>query len=483
MKNKAKIEKEKENKRIITVLVALCTLLISLVLYISYFQIFKAEAIKQNSHNKRLWINEENVLRGSILDRNGKVLSYSEKKDDKNIRYYPYGRLYSHVIGYSYRQYGKAGLEKEYNNELLDIDENNAINEIKNLVLPKSIGNDLKLTIDHNMQEKSRNLLKGKKGSIVTMNPQTGEIYSMVSLPDFDSSNLDAEWKGIIESEDSPLLNRAIQGLYAPGSIFKVITAVGILETYGIDQNYLCNGKAIIDGQTINDYGKHSHGEIGLNGAIANSCNPYFAEKSLLLGKEKLGEVSEKFMINKEIPFDLDVKKSQFDYKGSMDKNKLAASSIGQGDVLVTPLNMAMMASAIANNGDMVKPILVKEVINKKGKVLTSNTTETLSYTTNNSISEQMKEMMREVVSSGTGKNASIKNVKVAGKTGTAENASGKDHSWFVGFAPYDDPKLAVAVVLEAEGTTGGKGAAPISRDLIIYGLNNINFEEEIVND
>lgn len=483
MKNKAKIEKEKENKRIITVLVALCTLLISLVLYISYFQIFKAEAIKQNSHNKRLWMNEENVLRGSILDRNGKVLSYSEKKDDKNIRYYPYGRLYSHVIGYSYRQYGKAGLEKEYNNELLDIDENNAINEIKNLVLPKSIGNDLKLTIDHNMQEKSRNLLKGKKGSIVTMNPQTGEIYSMVSLPDFDSSNLDAEWKGIIESEDSPLLNRAIQGLYAPGSIFKVITAVGILETYGIDQNYLCNGKAIIDGQTINDYGKHSHGEIGLNGAIANSCNPYFAEKSLLLGKEKLGEVSEKFMINKEIPFDLDVKKSQFDYKGSMDKNKLAASSIGQGDVLVTPLNMAMMASAIANNGDMVKPILVKEVINKKGKVLTSNTTETLSYTTNNSISEQMKEMMREVVSSGTGKNASIKNVKVAGKTGTAENASGKDHSWFVGFAPYDDPKLAVAVVLEAEGTTGGKGAAPIARDLIIYGLNNINFEEEIVND
>ena len=481
MKNKAKIEKE--NKRIITVLVALCTLLISLVLYISYFQVFKAEAIKQNSNNKRLWMNEENVLRGSILDRNGKVLSYSEKKDDKNIRYYPYGRLYSHVIGYSYRQYGKAGLEKEYNNELLDIDENNAINEIKNLVLPKSIGNDLRLTIDHNMQEKSRSLLKGKKGSVITMNPKTGEVYSMVSLPDFDAANLDEEWKGIIESEDSPLLNRSIQGLYPPGSIFKIITAVGILETYGLDQNYVCTGKTIINGQTINDYGKHAHGKIDLKGAIINSCNPYFAEKSLLLGKEKLGEISGKFMINKEIPFDLNVKKSKFDYKSPMEENKLALSSIGQGDVLVTPLNMAMMVSAIANNGDMVKPMLVKEVINKKGKVLTSNTSETLSYATNDMMAEQMKEMMRGVVSSGTGKNASIKNVKVSGKTGTAQNASGKDHSWFVGFAPYDNPKLAVVVVLEAEGTTGGKGAAPIARDLIIYGLNNINFEEEIVND
>nr|WP_300003213.1 penicillin-binding transpeptidase domain-containing protein [Tissierella sp.] len=478
-----KESKQKENKRIITVMVALCSLLISLVLYISYFQVFKSETIKQNSHNKRLWMNEENVLRGSILDRNGEVLSYSKKENDQNIRYYPYGRLYSHVIGYSYRQYGKAGLEKQYNNELLDINENNAIDEIKNLVLPKSIGNNLKLTIDHNMQQKTRSLLKGKKGSIITMNPSTGEIYSMVSLPDFDSSNLDSQWAGIIESKDSPLLNRSIQGLYAPGSIYKVITTVAILETYGIDKNYICDGKATVDGFTTNDYGNYSHGSIDLNGAFKNSCNPYFVEKSLLVGKEKLGEVAEKFMINQQIPFDLEVKKSKFEYKDSMGKTKLVASAIGQGDVLVTPLNMAMMASAVANDGEMVKPILVKEVINKNGKIIRTNLTETLSYTSKSSIAEEVKTMMREVVSSGTGTNASIKNVKVSGKTGTAENASGKSHSWFIGFAPHDKPKLAVAVVLEEEGSTGGKAAAPIARDLIIYGLNNIKFEEEIVND
>ncbi len=428
-------------------------------------------------------MNEDNVLRGSILDRNDKVISYSEKKNDKNNRYYPYGNLYSHVIGYSYRQYGKSGLEKEYNNELLDIEESNALNEIKNLVLPKSIGNDLKLTIDHNMQEKSKALLQGKKGSIIIMNPSSGEIYSMVSLPDFDASNLDDEWKSIIEDENSPLLNRPVQGLYEPGSIFKVITSVGMLETFSLDKNYLCNGTATIDGYTFKDYGNSVHGRIDLKGALTNSCNPYFVEKSLLLGKEKLGDTAERFMINKKIPFDLDVKKSEFNYKNAMGKTKLASSSIGQGDVLVTPLNMVMTASAIANNGEMVKPILVKEIINKEGETIKRNITETLSQSTSSGVAEEMKDMMRSVIVSGTGKNASIRNIKVAGKTGTAENPTGKSHSWFIGFAPYDDPKLAIVVVLESEGTTGGVSAAPIARDSIIYGLNNIDFNEETISD
>lgn len=474
MKKKTKMNDE--TRRIITVLIGLCSLLISLVIYISYFQVFKSEDIKNSSYNKRLWINEENVLRGSILDRNDNTISYSVKEGDINKRYYPYESLYSHIVGYSYKQYGKAGLEREYNNELLDIDENNAFNEIKNLVLPTSVGNDLKLTIDHGMQEKSKKLLKGKKGSIIIMNPKTGEIYSMVSLPDFNPSNLDNEWKEITESEDSPLLNRSIQGLYTPGSIYKIITSVSILETYGIDKDYQCSGKAIVDGYTFNDYKGHAHGIIDLKGAFKNSCNPYFVEKTLLLDKDKLGEVSDEFMINREIPFDLSIKKSIFDYKNLRDKTKLAASGIGQGDISVTPINMAMMVSSIANNGEMVKPILVKEILDKNGRLIRESKTEVISNTTNYQIAQEIKEMMREVVVSGTGKNASIRNVKVAGKTGTAENASEKSHSWFVGFAPYDDPKLSIAVILEEEGVTGGEAAAPIARDAIIYALNNINF-------
>ena len=449
---------------------------ISLIGYLSYFQIFKADDIKTHSYNKRLWINEENVVRGSILDRNDKVLAYNEKKDDSNIRYYKYGNLYSHVIGYSMIEYGKSGLELEYNDTLLNISENAAINEIKNLVLPTSVGNDLKLTIEHSMQEKSRAMLQGKKGAVVTMNPRTGEIYSMVSLPDFNTSNLKEEWNDIAEDPDSPFINRATQELYAPGSTFKVISATAILEGSDVDLDYDCTGNTVINGRTINDYGQIAHGSIDLSKAIEQSCNTYFAEKAQIIGKDYLGKTADKFMFNKNINFDLSTKKSIFPYKKNLGKVELAYSAIGQDKIEVTPLNMAMVASSIANDGIMVKPILIKEILDKNGKTLETMETDTLSTVTDSVNANKVKDMMKGVVSSGTGKNASINNVSVAGKTGTAE-VDGKDsHSWFIGFAPAEDPKIAIAVVLEESGLTGGQGAAPIARDLMIHGLNNINF-------
>lgn len=468
----------KERNRIILILVGFCVLFTILIGYLSYFQAFKAEAIKKNAYNKRLWLNEENVLRGSITDRNGKILAYSEKDDKSTRRYYKYGNLYSHIIGYSYREYGKAGLELEYNNALLNINENAAINEIKNLVLPNSVGNDLRLTIDHGMQEKTRALLNGRKGAAVAMNPKTGEIYSMVSLPDFNTSSLKDEWKAISENPDSPLLNRATQGLYTPGSVFKIITAASALETPNLDKNYRCAGTTVIDGYTFKDYNSKAHGELNLKSAFVKSCNTYFAEKSLIIGKDRLGNMADRFMINNKIDFDLPVKTSQFPYKSNMGKTELAASAIGQGKILVTPLNMAMIASAIGNDGVMVKPILVKEIINKDGKIIDSSRSEPIPSSINSLMADELKDMMMEVVQSGTGVNGRIRNVKVAGKTGTAENPSGKTHSWFVGFAPANDPKMAVAVILEESGLTGGKGAAPVARDIIIYGLNNIKFSE-----
>lgn len=466
----------KENRRIIFVLVGFCILFVGLVAYLSFFQVFKAESVKNNSYNKRLWINEENVLRGSIIDRNGNVLAYSEKNENTNTRYYKYGNLYSHVIGYSYREYGKSGLELEYNNVLLDISENAAINELKNLVLPTSVGNDLRLTIDHGTQEKARNLLNGRKGSIVLMNPTNGEIYAMVSLPDFNTSNLNDNWKEITESPDSPFLNRATQGLYTPGSIFKIITTLSAIESLDVDLEYVCEGSTNIDGYILKDYNEIAHGKLNLHEAFIKSCNTYFGEKSLEIGKERFGSVAERFMINQKINFDLPVKESSFPYKANIGDTELAASAIGQGKVVATPLNMAMMASAIANDGEMVRPILVKEIINKDGKVTRTMTTDVISTVTGPTVANEIKDMMVDAVASGTGTNASIRNVTVAGKTGTAENPSGNSHSWFVGFAPANEPRLAVAVILEEAGTSGGQGAAPIARDLFIHGLNNIDF-------
>ncbi|MDR7870751.1 MAG: penicillin-binding transpeptidase domain-containing protein [Tissierellaceae bacterium] len=466
----------KENRRIILVLTAFCILFVGLVAYLSYFQVFRAQAVKNNSYNKRLWINEENVLRGSITDRNGNVLAYSEKNDGTNTRHYKYGNLYSHIIGYSYREYGKSGLELEYNNVLLDINENAAINEFKNLVLPTSVGNDIRLTIDHSTQEKARSLLNGRKGSVVLMNPKNGEVYAMVSLPDFNTSSLQENWKEITEDPNSPFLNRATQGLYAPGSIFKIITTLAAIESVDVDLDYECEGTTIIDGYPLSDYNKKAHGELDLHEALVKSCNTYFGEKALAIGKERLGSIAERFMINQEIDFDLPVKVSNFPYKGNVGDTELAASAIGQGKIVVTPLNMAMMASAIANDGQMVRPILVTDIINKDGRVAKSMTTDVISNVTSPSLAREIKDMMVDAVASGTGTNASIRNVVVAGKTGTAENPSGNSHSWFVGFAPAEDPRLAVAVILEEAGTTGGQGAAPVARDLFIHGLNNIDF-------
>jgi len=465
---------DRELKRMIRVFTAMCILFVVLIVYLSCFQVFTAPKIKHNSYNKRLWIDEENILRGMILDRNGKILAYSEKTDNSSIRHYNYGSLYGHIIGYSYREYGKAGLEATYNNELLNLKDSATLNEIKKIIEPNGEGNSLKLTLDHGLQEMANELLKGKKGAIVLMNPQTGEVYAMASQPAFNSSTLKEDWKSLVENPDSPFINRATSGLYAPGSTFKVVTSVASLETPNVETTYDCSGSIKIDGYKLKDYGGKAHGTLDLKEALVRSCNSYFAQMGLQVGKNKLGEVSEKFMLNNQIPFDLPVKKSSFPYKEGMGKTDLAASSIGQGKVLVTPLNMALVASAIGNGGDMVKPILVKEIISPDGKVIKTNYTETISTVTNGLVANELKDMMVEVVRRGTGTNARIKNIKVAGKTGTAENASGKTHAWFIGFAPADNPKFSISVILEEDGTTGGKTAAPIARKLMIEALNKI---------
>ena len=253
-----------ESKRIIRVLVFISALFISLILYLSYFQLFKAEKILENPFNKRNFIGQEKILRGKIVDRNGTVLAYSDKQDDKQVRHYPKGSLYGHVIGYSYREYGKSALESTYNDELLDLKESNPIDELKDILKSgkEKFGNDLTLTIDNELQKKAYDLLKGNKGSIVMMNPSTGEVYAMVSNPAFNPATLREDWTDLVENEDSYLLNRSTMGLYAPGSIFKVITATAALEDPKVDKTFNCQGSTTILGYTLNDYGKEAHGNL-----------------------------------------------------------------------------------------------------------------------------------------------------------------------------------------------------------------------------
>lgn len=452
-----------ENKRIIIALVVFSALFILLVVYLTYFQVFKAEKVADHNYNPRLWVDENLVTRGSIFDKDGNVLAYTKRDEDgNNYRVYEHGELYAHVIGYSSKQYGKTGLEKNYNSLLLNINDRTPLSELRDIIIKNDEGNDLALTLDTKLQSLAYELLDGRKGSIVLMNPQTGEVYVMVSRPTFNPNSLERDWNTLVEDTSGILMNRATQGLYAPGSIFKIITGTALLEREEkIDLDYDDKGTTTIDGHEFKNVNANVYGKIGLEKALVYSSNVYFADKSIELGAEFMGEVSERFMLNKQIPFDIATSISKSPFKSDMGKTYLAAASFGQGDLLVTPLNMAMMVSAIANEGKMMKPFLVKQIISPEGNIITSTSSIGLSTVCTPNIAATLKDYLVAAVDNDS--KAQIDGVRVGGKTGTAENSSGKTHAWFVGFAPAQNPQVAVAVILEEDGTSGGDTAAPIA--------------------
>jgi len=460
--------------RIIYALVAVCILFFSLVAYLTYFELFEKNKIINNSYNRRQFEMEEKTLRGSILDRNGTVLAESEFSDGKQVRKYPYGTIYSHVIGYSSRKYGKSLIESKYNDYLLGINESSAVFNLKGKLSGETKeGNNIYLSIDHKLQTLANELMKNMQGAVVALDPKTGEVLAMVSKPDFDPNEqkLEENWNTMVESQSAPFLSRATQGLYTPGSTYKVLTLASALENGMENDIYNDKGTIVIDGKEISNYGGKAYGEINLKTALAVSSNTVFATIGVELGEENLRNISERAGIGEKIPFDIPVGKSVFQYK-EMSKTDMAAAGMGQGKILMTPLHMALVSSAIANNGIMMKPSLVSRIETQNGTVLKKHKPEELYRVMDQDIAMKINEMMQEVVNNGTGKNASIKGIKVAGKTGTAENEltsrqKGKEHAWFIGFAPADDPKIAIAVILEYSGSTGGSAAAPIARELI----------------
>ncbi|MDO5713181.1 MAG: penicillin-binding protein 2 [Tissierellia bacterium] len=468
-----------DRRRILLVLIGLITLSLSLIVYLTLFVVFKADDIKYHSANRRSGIKESQILRGTIYDRNGEILAYSDGEPGNFRRHYNYPRIYSHIIGYSNPSLGKAGLESSYNSYLLSQDGNKTWKSLKELMNEDNkVGNNIVLTLDTTLQNRTRELLEETelKGAAVVLNPKTGEIYSMVSLPDYDSSTITEDWSDISASKDGILVNRAISGLYPPGSTFKTVTSVAILEDKNLDLSYVDEGTQKIGARVFKNANPDEiNGKIGIREAFAESLNTYFVSKGVEVGQEKLGNVADRFMFNKKVSFDLPLKTSKFDHSKKLDNIQIAASSIGQGQVLATPLEMAMVAGAIANEGQMMAPYIVREVETNNGVTVKEHKPEVLSEVTNQEVAAEVKELMKRVITHGIGSNAYISGMKVAGKTGSAENASGKNHAWFIGFAPADDPKFAVAVVLEEADQPGGKIAAPIARDLIISANKHIN--------
>ena len=425
--------------------------------YVTYFQVARSRDIIRSPYNARQDSYADRVVRGKILDKDGNVLAKTNVSDDgTETREYPYGNMFAHVLGYSVQ--GKSGLESVENFELLT---SNAffLEKIKNEFQDKkNMGDSVVTTLNLELQEAAYDALGNYKGAVVVMEPSTGKILAMVSKPDFDSNTVAENWDFLNTDQDSVLLNRATQGQYAPGSTFKVVTALEYMrenpdyENYG----YNCTGAIEKDGVTIRCYNGHVHGQVGFQDSLAYSCNTSFSNIGLSLDIKNFRETSKELLFNSKLPSVLPYSKSSFSLEpeaGSADKMMTA---MGQGKTQVSPYHMALITSAIANGGILMKPYLVDSVTNYTGAVIDKNKPEKYKSLMTSEEAAELKQYMSAVVDYGTASVLSGQSYTAAGKTGTAEYSSDKekDHSWFIGLTNVDNPELAISVIIESSDGT-----------------------------
>ncbi|MBE6013874.1 MAG: penicillin-binding protein 2 [Lachnospiraceae bacterium] len=472
LKKEKKIEKKiakKLNREYSVVVYAFLLLFTALIGYFIYFNIFQSEKVINNSFNKRTESFAKEIIRGNIYDKN-KVLLATTKvaADGTETRSYPYGRIFAHVVGYSDK--GKTGIESAANFNMLRSN-SSIITRINNdLNDKKSMGDSVVTTLDARLQEAAYNALGDHDGAAVVMEVKTGKVLAMVSKPAYDPNAIEASWD-LYTKQDSDkgiLLNRATQGLYPPGSTFKIFTLLEYIRENQDYENFSYNCKgSITDGNfKLRCYDAQVHGKLDLKSAFAKSCNSTFASLGLAIDNDKLKALCEKALFNSELPLEnIPYSKSSFVLTGSATNPQTMMTAIGQGETVVSPMHMCMVASAIANKGELMKPYLVDHIENDAGIEVSANKPEKTATLFEAADCSVLKEYMRAVVTEGTGYKFNGVKYEVAGKTGTAEFSSdkSKSHSWFVGFAPVEDPEIAIAVIAEdSDGT-----AVPISKSIL----------------
>ena len=444
-------------------LLALCGVL---TLHIIYISVFKADELAENPLNQRTSAMQKEVLRGRIMTADGKVLAENLPEGGRN---YPWGEAAASVTGYNGENIGGAGLEAHRNMELMGMSRDfSRLGPVAQL-LQADKGNDLETTIDSHAQEAAYEALSGTRGAAVVLDVKTGAILAMVSTPAYDPNFVESDWQHLRDREDSPLLNRAVQGLYPPGSTVKPLVAAAALGEKVTDEKevFNCSGRLeLSDGSYIGEYQGEVHGQVDLKEALAESCNVTFGALGLRLGGRKLGKYFENFGFQQEIGGEILMAGSHLPEFDSLGQGDLAQTAIGQSSLLVTPMHMALMASAFANDGNIMKPYLVQKVVSSKGIVMENTRPEKWCSALEPSLAAIIDNYMAQVVQRGTGTAAAVRGIKVTGKTGTAENASGEDHAWFIGSAQLPNRKIAFAIIVE-NGGSGGRAAAPIARQIV----------------
>lgn len=426
--------------------------------YIVYFNVAESKRIINSPYNPRQDIFAERVVRGKILDRDGNVLAKTVKGEDgKEIREYPYDDLFSHVVGYATK--GKSGLESVENFNLLTSNAFILEKLSKEFKDEKNIGDNVVTTLDVDLQQAAYDALGKNKGAVIVMEASTGKILTLVSKPTFDPNNVAENWQSLNEDENSALLNRAMQGKYAPGSTFKLVTALEFIRENNAYNSYSydCNSKIEHDGTTIHCSGNKAHGQEDLVQSVANSCNASFSNIGLQLDVAKYRETAKNLLFNSDLPAPLMYSPSKFMLTSKDSSAEVMMTAIGQGKTQVSPYHMALITAAIANGGKLMKPYLVDQITNYSGTVVTKNMPKQYGELMTSKEAAALAECMEAVVKSGTAATLNGQSYTVAGKTGTAEYSVDKEkaHSWFVGFTNIDNPELVISVVIEGADETG----------------------------
>lgn len=436
--------------------------------YIVYFTVARAGTFVNSPYNQRQDAFANRVVRGKITDQKGNVLAETQVAEDgTETRYYPYGSLFSHVVGYNDPELGKTGLESIENFELLT---SNAffVEKIQNEFNgTKNQGDTVVTTLDADLQQAASNALGDYKGAVVVMEADTGKILAMVSKPDYDPNEIKANWQTLNTDEvNSPLLNRATSGTYAPGSVFKIVTALAYIRQNS-DYNsysYECSGSITRDGTTIPCAGGNVHGYEDLRSSFANSCNSSFVNLGLQLDIGGFRDTAEDLLFNSDLPSVLNYTKGSFALDEESPVSEIMMTAMGQGKTTTSPYHMALITQAVANGGTLMEPYLVDSVTNYTGTEVRRNVPKSYGRLMSSDEASQLKDYMTAVVNEGTGSVLAGRSYTVAGKTGTAEystNDSDRTHSWFTGFTNVDNPELVITVITEgSDGSAGGKAVS-----------------------
>ncbi len=461
-------DRNKKNTELRFIMYFFSFLFFSMIVSLGAYNVLSAPKTINSSYNMRQVNLAKKVIRGSIFSSTGEILAEQAlDQDDKEVRYYPYGEVFAHAVGYSTR--GKSGVEYAANIALLT--SNAPVNERlrKEMEGVRNYGDNVYTTFDMGLQQTAFDALGPYKGAIIVSEVKTGKILAMVSKPDFDPNTVSENWAEITaDTDNSPLVNRALQGLYPPGSTFKTVTLLEYLrENPGseADYHYNCKGRFTFEDTTINCFHSSVHGDVDLIGSYEKSCNSSFANIGASLDNDLFKKTAEELLFNKELPFDMSSKEGSFTLDKESGSEEKVQTAIGQGNTLMSPAHMNLITAAIANGGMVMKPYEIDRVENYLGTVVKQNEPEEYKRIMTEEEAQTLKDYMMAVVENGTGRKLKDLPYGAAGKTGSAEygKRKGDSHSWFTGFNDPEDPDIAVTVIMEGAGS-GSDYAVPVAK-------------------